>query len=77
MEAVPSNNLAFSLIAFTKTDQGSLEHEVSPNVAVEWLTHLLRIRKVPGSNLGPETRYPIDGFRGFPQLLYENAGIVP
>jgi hypothetical protein len=29
-----------------------------PNVAVEWLTLLLRIPKVPGSNLGPETDYP-------------------
>jgi hypothetical protein len=29
-----------------------LEH---PNVMVEWLTLLLRIRKVPGSNLGQET----------------------
>jgi hypothetical protein len=25
----------------------------SPNVVVEWLTLLLRIREVPGSNLGP------------------------
>jgi hypothetical protein len=29
-----------------------------PNFAVEWLTFLLRIREVPGSNLGPETGYP-------------------
>jgi hypothetical protein len=28
------------------------------NVVVEWLTHLLRIRDVPGSNLGTETSYP-------------------
>jgi hypothetical protein len=28
------------------------------NDAVEWLSHLLRIRKVPGSNLSPETTYP-------------------
>jgi hypothetical protein len=28
-----------------------------PNVVVEWLT-LLHIRKIPGSNLGPETGYP-------------------
>jgi hypothetical protein len=25
---------------------------------VEWLTYLLPIREVPGSNLGPETGYP-------------------
>jgi hypothetical protein len=37
-----------------------------PNVVVEWLTLLLRIRKVPASNLGPETGYPDWGFRGFP-----------
>jgi hypothetical protein len=30
----------------------------SPNVVVEWLTLLLRIRKLSGSNLGPETGYP-------------------
>jgi hypothetical protein len=28
-----------------------------PNFTVEWLALLLRIREVPGSNLGPETRY--------------------
>jgi hypothetical protein len=27
------------------------------NVVVEWLTRLLRIRQVPGSNLDPETSY--------------------
>jgi hypothetical protein len=43
---------------------------------VEWLTDLLRIWKVPGSNLGPTTGYP-DYFRGFPQSRQENAGIVP
>jgi hypothetical protein len=31
---------------------------VTPNVIVEWLTILLRIREVSGSNLGPETSYP-------------------
>jgi hypothetical protein len=30
----------------------------TPNVMVEWLTLLFRIREVPGSNLGPETGYP-------------------
>jgi hypothetical protein len=28
---------------------------VLPNIVVEWLTLLLRIREVPGSNLGPQT----------------------
>jgi hypothetical protein len=28
---------------------------ILPNVVVEWLILLLRIREVPGSNLGPET----------------------
>jgi hypothetical protein len=27
------------------------------NVVVEWITLMLRIREVPGSNLGPETGY--------------------
>jgi hypothetical protein len=30
----------------------------SPNVVVEWLTLLLRIREISGSNLGPKTGYP-------------------
>jgi hypothetical protein len=42
----------------------------TPNVQVEWLELLIRIREVPGSNLGS------DAFRDFPQLLQENAGIV-
>jgi hypothetical protein len=29
--------------------------KVSPYVSAEWLALLLRIREVPGSNLGPET----------------------
>jgi hypothetical protein len=29
-----------------------------PNVVVEWLTFLLHIKEVPGSNFGPETGYP-------------------
>jgi hypothetical protein len=28
------------------------------NVMIEWLTILLRIREVPGSNFGQETGYP-------------------
>jgi hypothetical protein len=44
------------------------------NVVVEWLTLLLRIREVPGSNIGPVTL--IETFRGFPEFQ-ANAGIVP
>jgi hypothetical protein len=29
----------------------------TPNILVEWLTPLLRIREVPGLNLVPETDY--------------------
>jgi hypothetical protein len=29
---------------------------------IEWLTFLIRIREVPGSNLGPQTGYPDWGF---------------
>jgi hypothetical protein len=36
-----------------------------PNVVVEWLTLLLRIWEVLGSNLGPETGYPDLGFSWF------------
>jgi hypothetical protein len=31
---------------------------VTPSVVVEWLILFPRIRKVPGSNLSPETDYP-------------------
>jgi hypothetical protein len=33
-----------------------------PNVVVNWLTLLLPIQKLQGSNLGPETSYPDWGF---------------
>jgi hypothetical protein len=49
---------------------------IQPDVASEWLTLLLRIREVPGSNIGPGPAYP-DVFRGFSQSLDTNAGIVP
>jgi hypothetical protein len=35
------------------------------------------IREGLGSNFGPDTNYPDGGFRGFPQSLKVNAGIVP
>jgi hypothetical protein len=37
---------------------------------------LIRIREVPGCNLGLETGYS-NVFRGFPQALHSNARIVP
>jgi hypothetical protein len=33
-------------------------YRAAPNVVVEWLIFLLRIREFPGSNLGSETGYP-------------------
>jgi hypothetical protein len=49
---------------------------VVPNVVVEWLTLLLHIREVPGSNICPKTDCP-EFFRGFPQPLQANVRIVP
>jgi hypothetical protein len=42
---------------------------------VKWLTPL-HIRKVPGSNLGPDTGYP-EVFRCYSQSIHINAGIIP
>jgi hypothetical protein len=35
-----------------------IEEKAKTNVEVEWLAMLLRIRRVPGSNLGPDTGNP-------------------
>jgi hypothetical protein len=51
-------------------------HKYLPNVAVQWLTLLHRIREISGSNLGLETGYPDWGLRGYPQSFQANAGIV-
>jgi hypothetical protein len=48
-----------------------------PNVVIEWLTLLLRILEVPGSNLGPGDRLSCFSFSLFPQSLQANAGMVP
>jgi hypothetical protein len=53
--------------------QPSLNLSHAPNVVVEWLTHLLRIREVPGSNFGPETGYPDWGFSRFFSISPENS----
>jgi hypothetical protein len=31
---------------------------MTKNVVIEWLTLLLRVQEVPGSNIGPETGCP-------------------
>jgi hypothetical protein len=49
----------------------------APNVVIEWLTLLFRIWEVLGSILGPGDCYLDKGFRGFPQSLQVNAGIIP
>jgi hypothetical protein len=42
-----------------KTVRDTEDHNPrSPNVVVKWVTLLLRIRKVPGSNFSPDTSYP-------------------
>jgi hypothetical protein len=45
------------------------QETVIPDVMVEWLALLLRIREVPGSNLGPETDYPDWGFSWFSSVF--------
>jgi hypothetical protein len=52
-------------------------NNVRPNVLVEWLAFLLRIREVSSLNLGPQTGYPDCVFCGFPQFLQANSGTVP
>jgi hypothetical protein len=51
----------------------SLSFSESPNNLAQWFY----ISEVLDSNLGHETVYPTDGFRGFPQFLQADAGIVP
>jgi hypothetical protein len=47
------------------------------NVVVEWLTLLLRVCEVPGSNLGSKTGYSWQDFHGFTQSLQAKSGMVP
>jgi hypothetical protein len=44
-------------------------HKDLLNIVVEWLTLLLCIQEVLGSNLGPETGYPDCGFSWFSSVL--------
>jgi hypothetical protein len=48
-----------------------------PTFVVEWLTLLLNIQEVLGSNLGPETCCPGRFLVVFPQPFDTVAGIVP
>jgi hypothetical protein len=49
-----------SLLYFGKDSKGTREkgEKALPNIVVEWLALLVRIREVPGSNLGLQTGYP-------------------
>jgi hypothetical protein len=46
--------------------RSTIRKETERHVAVEWLTLLLRIREVPGANLGPRTCYSDRFFVVFP-----------
>jgi hypothetical protein len=65
-------------LIYTSETSVNLHHITrrEPNVIVESLALLIRILKVPGSNLGPETILA-EIFRGFHPPLQENARIVP
>jgi hypothetical protein len=54
----------------------SLE-QITPNVAAEWLTLLLRIREIPGSELVTRPAVLTTVFRCFPQSLQVHSRIVP
>jgi hypothetical protein len=69
-----STNFSFCL---PRTILTVTSHKSTPNVIVERLTLMLRIRRVPGLNLGPDTGYADRGLRSFPQFLQANGGIVP
>jgi hypothetical protein len=43
----------------------------------KYVVFLIRIREVPGSNLGPETGYSDWGFCGFSQSLLASSVMVP
>jgi hypothetical protein len=67
-----STNAGLSLFR-TVTDSGCLRTKcwgeyLKPNVVVKWLTLVLRIREVPGSNLGQQTGYPDWSFSWFPSV---------
>jgi hypothetical protein len=59
------------------TDECLRLHKTWLNIVVEWLTLLLHIQEVQGSNLILETRYDDWGFCGFLQSLQATAGMVP
>jgi hypothetical protein len=51
------------------------DNNSKPNVVVEWLAFLFRIRQVPDSNLCPQNGYPED-FHGLFQYFQTNNRIV-
>jgi hypothetical protein len=57
-----------------KPDTSQYCYYFTQNVVVDWLTILLLIQEVLGSNLGLETTYSDWGFCGFTQYLEANAG---
>jgi hypothetical protein len=64
-------------IVWTPTIFFSNSLYIKPNIVVEWLIFMPRIREVPGSNFGPGQETLTEIFRGFLQSLQANAGIVP
>jgi hypothetical protein len=46
------------------------------NVPAEWLSVLLRIREVPGSNFTRRAANLTESFPGFPQPFQPNADII-
>jgi hypothetical protein len=50
---------------FSYCNEGEVFIDVITNVMVDWMTLLLRVREVPGSNLRMETTILTEVFRGF------------
>jgi hypothetical protein len=61
MERFDLNGTHQLLVCVNLLDKNIIRRNIEAlvlNVVVEWLAFLLRIREVPGSDLGPETSYP-------------------
>jgi hypothetical protein len=50
---------------------------ITPKIIVEWLTFLLCIYEVQGSDLSQEANYPDQGSSWYSSVLQAKAGIVP
>jgi hypothetical protein len=68
-----ASSLQFSMHPYSSSSE---LHTKRPNVVLEWLTLLLLIREVPGSNIGPETAYPDWGISLFSQAFQASVGIL-